>query len=67
MHNSQDQLHMESIPPIKHTHPPVFGLISDCPYCQKHGNVFHNGPIKTNLAKLDKHMHCFYDDESFKK
>lgn len=26
---------------ITHNHPPVTYLVKNCPYCDKHGNVFH--------------------------
>jgi len=54
-------------PPERHTHPPVYGLVDQCPYCQTFGNVFQHGPIPLNESKLRPYMHCFDASQSFKK
>jgi hypothetical protein len=53
--------------PLKHTHPPVYGLVDECLYCKTFGNVFQNGPISLEPEKLKPHMHCFEISHSFKK
>ena len=30
---------------LKHTHPPVSGVVQECLYCRMHGNVFENGVV----------------------
>jgi hypothetical protein len=53
--------------PERHTHPPVYGLVDQCPYCQTFGNVFQDGTIPLNESKLRPYMHCFDGSQSFKK
>lgn len=45
--------------PVRHTHPPVTGLVEDCDYCKLYGNVFLNGPMKVDESKLQPYMISF--------
>jgi len=53
--------------PMKHNHPPVYGVVQSCEYCQKCGNVFDNGPFKLDVDKVSKHMLCFENGKSYQK
>jgi hypothetical protein len=36
----------------KHSHKPMKGIVSTCPYCIRYGNIFENGPISEKMVDV---------------
>lgn len=53
--------------PVKHDHPPIYGISKTCSYCQTYGNVLDKGPIKLDQSKIENYMKCFMEKRIFEK
>ena len=44
---------------LKHDHQPQIGLVPNCKYCQKYGNILQFGEVSINETDLNKTIYCF--------
>lgn len=41
---------------LRHNHPPMTGIVGECAYCKKFGNVFKKGTIPLHVPTLYPHV-----------